>query len=97
MLRALIYHGLRLGLFPLIKRALGALVAAGAPTSGSGASVSLAARMLIGATCGAVGAAPTLQLPLLPSNLLQKMIVCCFFEGLVLLNVHSFFFTPTLI
>ena len=49
VLRALIYHGLRLGLFPPIRRALAALL--------GGASVSLGAKMLIGATCGALGAA----------------------------------------
>lgn len=46
--RALIYHGLRLGLFPPIRRALHVLL--------GGASVSLLAEMLVGAACGGLGA-----------------------------------------
>ena len=55
VVRALIYHGLRLGLFPSVKRALTSLIAVGG--GAGGASVSLAAQMLVGATCGALGAA----------------------------------------
>ena len=50
--RALIYHGLRLGLFPAVKRTLAALLAVG-----GAADVSLGAKMLIGACCGGIGAA----------------------------------------
>ena len=46
--RALIYHGLRLGLFPPIKRALAALFSG---------SASIVASVIAAATCGAIGAA----------------------------------------
>lgn len=54
VLRACMYHGLRLGLFPPVRRALtAALTMAG----GSAGSVPLLAKVAIGAACGALGAA----------------------------------------
>ena len=52
MARALIYHGLRLGLFPAVSRALTVMLA-----DRPHAPVSLATKAYVGAACGALGAA----------------------------------------
>ena len=64
VLRAVVYHGLRLGLFPPIQHALIALLAGG----GTG-GVSLGVKILIGAVCGAVAAALTTPLDLVKTRL----------------------------
>jgi hypothetical protein len=53
--RALVYHGLRLGLFPAVKRALTELLSTG--QGGMGTTVPLATRLLVGSCVGALGAA----------------------------------------
>lgn len=54
VLRAVVYHGLRLGLFPPVKRALSALLAA---YQGPDATLSLGAKIFIGVVCGGLGSA----------------------------------------
>ena len=53
IVRAAMYHGIRLGLFPPIRRALHAALSL---AGGSAASVPLLAKMAIGAACGGFGA-----------------------------------------
>lgn len=67
VVRAIVYHGLRLGLFPPIRRALEALLAGGGgATSGA---LGLGGKVLIGAFCGALGAALCTPLDLVKARL----------------------------
>ena len=54
VVRALVYHGIRLGLFPAVNRALAALLAAA--HGGESRGIALVAKVLNGAICGALGA-----------------------------------------
>ena len=65
VIRALLYHGLRLGLFPPLRRALEGMLV----RSGSHGALGLGAKMLIGACCGALGAALCTPLDLVKTQL----------------------------
>ena len=62
VLRALIYHGLRLGLFPPLRKALEMLLA-------RDGGVNLGTKVLIGASSGALGAAMCMPLDLVKARL----------------------------
>ena len=66
VLRAVVYHGLRLGLFPALRRTLTALLAA---AQGSDATLSLGAKIFVGAVCGGIGSALCNPLDLVKARL----------------------------